>query len=450
VANTEHGGGARRKRARLRALTAAPAHITDLAERRVAQLVAVVTLVLFALTALSASLGVLMHLDALLARMPALCALLAWHALTYAVNRSRRYRLAALLLCLGPIWSNTAVGLADANDPIWYAFMPVSALLASTLLAFRQALFVTILSVLATGFVIAHAGAAMNRDHAALTLAFVIFFSAIVLATARFRAWVERGRRSELLALERHLAEAQRMEALGRLAAGVAHDFNNFLTVIQGNVELARRDHDSPTLAEIEIATARATELISRLLAFARQQPSSPTTLRLDEVISNLEPILVRLAGNGIELTLALASRFPVDADPVQLEQILLNLVANARDAMPRGGALVVSTRDVSVNAEQESAVRPGDYAVLSMRDEGIGMDPATLARAFEPFFSTKEQGKGSGLGLATVRGIATRSGGGVEVDSQLGRGTTFHVFLPRSPSETPLASPGLVAARSS
>lgn len=435
----------------LRKLIAADPGISDLAQRRAAQLVAVVTLVLFVLTGLAGCIGLILEKSAFFARLPVIVAVLLWHGLSFAVNRTRYYRGAAVLLCLGPVWSNAAVGFADPGDPIWYAFMPVAALLASTLLAFPAALSVSALSVASTAAVVAVEQESMGSERAMLTLTFVIFFSAIVLATARFRSWVEQGRRAELLLLERRLAETQRMEALGRLAAGVAHDFNNFLTVIQGNVDLARREPSSKNLDEIESAAERAASLIAQLLSFAREQPRSPVALRLDDVVRNLEPIMARLAGKAVELTLTLGARWPIDADPVQLEQILLNLIANARDAMAQGGQIELKTCDQTLSADAANGPRAGDYVVLSVRDTGTGMDAATLARAFEPFFSTKERGKGSGLGLATVRSIVSESGGAVAVESELALGTTFHVFLPRSSSESALlAATGMVAVHSS
>jgi signal transduction histidine kinase len=192
---------------------------------------------------------------------------------------------------VGPIWSNLAVGLGAPEDPIWFAFIPTGAVLASVLLSFRASLAIGALGGLAAALVVVVNWQVLGGGRAVMELAYVVPRAAIVLATARFRAWVEGGRRRELLQLERHLAETQRMEALGRLAAGGAHDFNNLLTVIHGNVELARRGPTPQSLNEIEAAAERAGSLIAQLLAFARQQPRSLSVLRLDQLISDLEPM---------------------------------------------------------------------------------------------------------------------------------------------------------------
>jgi signal transduction histidine kinase len=416
------------------------AGITDLAERRVAQLVFVVTLVLSGLTASATLIGLLVAPALFWERAPIVLVLLASYALIYALNRAG-HRIAAFLLCVGPIWSNVVVGLDTPQDPIWYAFVPTGVVLASVLLSFRAALVIGALGAVATATVVVLQRHVLGSGRSLLVFAFVLLSTAIVLATARFRAWVEAGRRLELQKLERHLAETQRMETLGRLAAGVAHDFNNLLLVIQGNVELARRAPTQQNLDQIEAAAERSGRLIAQLLAFARQQPRSPTSLSIDPLIRDLESILVRLLGDKVALSLRLAARWPVEADPAQLEQVLVNLAVNARDAMPSGGTLEIATHDRSVDGAGSHALPAGDYVLLTVRDDGSGMDAATLERAFEPFFTTKSTGNGSGLGLATVRSIVNQSGGMVSAVSQLGAGTTFSVWLPRGPQESAQAA---------
>jgi two-component system, cell cycle sensor histidine kinase and response regulator CckA len=244
--------------------------------------------------------------------------------------------------------------------------------------------------------------------------------------------------------LEAQLLQAQKMESLGRLAGGIAHDFNNLLTVINGTAELAATSlgPDDPLrgeLAEIRQAGERAADLTRQLLAFSRQQILQLETLDLGELIRGLESMLGRLLGEDVELALLVDESVRVRADRGQLEQVVLNLAVNARDSMPRGGRLTISTRSVELAAGQIAAPTPlaaGTYALLEVRDTGVGIDEAVRAKIFDPFFTTKEIGKGTGLGLATVLGIAAQSGGGVAVESAPGEGTAFRVFLPAAASE--------------
>ena len=248
---------------------------------------------------------------------------------------------------------------------------------------------------------------------------------------------------TERVTLEGQLRQAQKMEAVGQLAGGIAHDFNNLLTVITASTRFAlealppgavvRED-----LAAVDEAAGRAAQLTGQLLAFSRQQLLRPEVLDLNAVVRGIEPMLRRLIGEDIVvLTLLAPALAPVLADPGQLEQVLMNLAVNARDAMPQGGRLVIETATVEVTpaeaARRGGAVAPGAYLRLRVRDTGVGMDEATLARVFEPFFTTKEPGKGTGLGLATVYGIVQQSGGSVWVSSAPGQGTTFEVDLPQA-----------------
>lgn len=240
--------------------------------------------------------------------------------------------------------------------------------------------------------------------------------------------------------LESQLRQAQKMEAVGRLAGGIAHDFNNLLTVINGYAEFALQDLPTDltlcdSIKEILNAGRRAAELTNGLLAFSRQQVRQPRVLKLNETVRSTEKMLRRLVGEDIEINTELADGLcEVEADRGQLEQIVVNLAVNARDAMPKGGILTLETDNVDLDQEasQRLNVPAGPYAMLAVSDNGHGMDSATQARIFEPFFTTKGPGKGTGLGLATVYGIVTQGGGAISVYSEPLHGTTFKIFFPR------------------
>ena len=246
-------------------------------------------------------------------------------------------------------------------------------------------------------------------------------------------------RTEELHRSEAQLRQAQKMEAVGRLAGGVAHDFNNMLTAIMTHAQLLERDprigaHAREGLAQIVEASERAAALTGKLLAFSRQQVLQPEALDVGVIATGMRPMLERLIGEDIALRLAIEPDLrAVVADPVQIEQVVLNLVVNARDAMPRGGALAIEIGTVVVDAPiaATGVIAPGPYVRLAVTDTGVGMGPETLARLFEPFFTTKPLGAGTGLGLSTTLGIVQQSGGEVAVTSALGGGSRFAVYLP-------------------
>jgi PAS domain S-box-containing protein len=244
--------------------------------------------------------------------------------------------------------------------------------------------------------------------------------------------------------LEQQLLQSQKMEAIGQLAGGVAHDFNNLLSVIMGYGELVlqecpEEDERRADLVELLGASQRAAALTRQLLAFSRRQVVQPEIVDLNAIVANVEKMLRRIIGEDIEMrTQFRPPRANIRADPSQIEQILLNLTVNARDAMPEGGKISVATADVSLGpeyAQQHPGVSAGNYVELSFQDTGSGMDVETQKRIFEPFFTTKPIGKGTGLGLATIYGIVQQCGGHIRVESDVGKGTRFRILFPKPPA---------------
>ncbi|MBE7553579.1 MAG: PAS domain S-box protein [Anaerolineales bacterium] len=275
-----------------------------------------------------------------------------------------------------------------------------------------------------------------------------------VIYAHELRSEINERKRAEALRneLEQQFRQVQKMEAIGRLAGGVAHDFNNLLTAIMGYTAMAADtlppDHAAhPDLEGIQKTAQRAANLTRQLLAFARRQIIEPRILNLNDLILNVEKMLRRLISEDIKLTTLLAPDLAsLKADPGQLEQVLLNLVVNARDAMPNGGELIIETANVSLDhdyARRHAEVTPGEYVLLAVSDTGVGMTEEVKSRLFEPFFTTKEVGKGTGLGLATCFGIVKQNGGHIRAYSEVGVGTTFKIYLPQVEGvATPLVRP--------
>ncbi|HJQ27149.1 MAG TPA: ATP-binding protein [Blastocatellia bacterium] len=270
--------------------------------------------------------------------------------------------------------------------------------------------------------------AAFNHEHAT-AMRMAANLTAVAIENTRL---FERERQRD-----EQLRQAQKMEAIGRLAGGVAHDFNNLLTAIIGYGQLLQTQFEPSEpaqndIAEIVKAGQRAAALTSQLLAFSRKQVIQPKVLDLNAVIADLQKMLGRLIGEHIELVAQPDARLGrIKADPGQIEQVVMNLAINARDAMPQGGRLTISTSNLRLTEAGPNTL-PGDYVVLTVSDTGCGMDRETLSHIFEPFFTTKEMGRGTGLGLSTVYGIVRQSGGDIHVDSAPGRGTTFKIYIPR------------------
>jgi PAS domain S-box-containing protein len=277
--------------------------------------------------------------------------------------------------------------------------------------------------------------------------------AALLVSSARERRRAE----DTLVEREDQLRQAQKMEAIGQLAGGVAHDFNNLLTVINVHTDillhsLGSADPMRGDIEEIARAAARAASLTRQLLTFSRKQVVQPQVLDLARVVTGVEPMLQRLIGEDVEFETRVVGKVaPVLADEGEIEQVLINLVVNARDAMPQGGRLRVEVKNVTVDAElsaRHPSLPMGEYVQLTVIDSGMGMTSETMARAFEPFFTTKEPGRGTGLGLSTVYGIIKHSGGTITVDSVAGAGTTFSIYLPTTAPDSDRRPAGVVERR--
>jgi signal transduction histidine kinase len=365
-------------------------------------------------------------------------AALAVLAAGYVASRTRLYRAGGAIASLVPPAACLAVGAANPGDRVWYAFMTLGVLIASVFLSVRATVWLAGLSIAGLLAVVAAVPELHAPDRYLPPLMFQAVLYPLLLLATTHRDRLERERRRSLLETSAAVAEAQRLEALGRFASGIAHDFQNLLSVISSNVGEVRRRAGvgGGELEDVDAAVQRSAGLIRQLLTFARRQPPEPRLVSPAEVVAGLEGILRQLAGPGVRVELERSpTAAKVVADRSQLEQVVMNLVVNARDAMPGGGAIRISVRDAVVvpgDAAARDGAPPGRHAVLEVSDTGTGMPDDVRRRIFEPFFSTKGPGRGNGIGLAIVHGIVRQSGGHVSVRTAPGEGSTFAVFLPR------------------
>ncbi len=396
--------------------------ITSIGDRRTIELVSFLVVMMSVVSTVAVVVALFVARAYVMSRLPVLLGFLGLYVVLFAVNRTKHHRIAAIALCAAPLALNLSVGVADAKDPAWYAFVPVSVILAGTLLPLRMAVVIGVLSVAGTAAIVfVHDDYATS--HGWLVLTCVTLVCAILLGLARFRSRVESERIAEVERLARQLSATERLESIGQFAGGVAHDFNNLLTVIIASADLVRRGRDVPKFIDaIDDAATRAAALTRQLLAFTRNRASVRTPLIVDDMLRDMDPLLRRLIPENVELVLDLGVSWAIEVDESQLQQVILNLAANARDAMPSGGKLRLSTSEVSP-----------DSVRIAVSDTGFGMDAATRTRAFEPFFTTKPAHVGTGLGLATVAANIQQAGGTVELSSTPGAGTTVTIVIPRT-----------------
>ena len=379
---------------------------------------------------------------------------IAVFAAAASVGRIRSHRIAAALVAAGLMTSSAAIvhlsgGAIEAH---FHFFVIISLLLlyedwGPFLLALAYVLLHHgVAGALIPETVYNHAAAQAHPWRwAAIHAAFVAAASAANIVNWRLNETVRREARrpaeERLARVEQQLLQSQKMEAVGQLAGGIAHDFNNLLTAISGYGELlqsrlTKDDESREMMDQILAASGRASSLTQQLLAFSRRQLLQPKVLDLNTIVRETEVMLGRLIGEDIEVDASLDPNLgSVRADPAQVQQVLLNLAVNARDAMPRGGRLTISTANVEVttaDAIDLDGAAPGEYVELKVADSGVGMDAIARAHAFEPFFTTKEPGRGTGLGLSTVYGIVRQSEGAIRVESEPDSGATFTILFPR------------------
>jgi len=359
----------------------------------------------------------------------------------WLLSRTRHYRVAAWVTVGVPYVVTVMQGLTSPHDVSWWAFMLLAPLFATMFFSTRVTAWVSTVTALTAAAILASRRDVLPSNQWVAPIAFHFIYAPVLVTAAWHRRRLEEQREAEQAMRDAALAESRRMEAVGRLAGGIAHDFNNLLTVVLANAQLLSRrlkDGDQARCAkEIAEASERAAALTRQLLAFAKKQPHAPRPVDMGRIVEALEPMIRRLLSNDVKLQVVSPGQPAVVlADATQLEQVVMNLAANARDAMPSGGTLTVHTRVV------------GDFVELSVRDTGVGMDATTRERIFEPFFTTRE--RGTGLGLATTHSIVQQAGGTIRVESAPEHGSEFIVRLPRRNESVaaPAAAPASTPAR--
>jgi signal transduction histidine kinase len=358
-------------------------------------------------------------------------------SVAYAGSRTRLYRLSAALAATTPALACIAVGVRSPDDRVWYGFMLIAVILASLFFSMRTAILVAV-AIFATLCLLPIWVIELRAPERLVPLlALHGVLSPLLLVAARHQAAIERESQTELARMDARLMQLESLDRLARRAGSTAHDLNNLLTVIGANVSSLDAEPGlrlSQELSEIRLAVSRAGALSRQLLVSAREGSLRPELLAVDEAIRDFEPLLRRVAPPPVRIVLRAGSPLPqVKIHALHLEQVLINLVVNARDAMPEGGVLTIECTEVLVESADPDhhEVRPGRYVRIAVMDGGVGMDPTTLARVFEPFFTTKGKTGGTGLGLAIVHEMVIRAHGYVKARSTPGAGTTFYVYLP-------------------
>jgi signal transduction histidine kinase len=418
------------------ALVAPSTKLADIGDRERARMLSAFLVVLFGLGLLSGVVQ-LLAADHFLTTILSTAVALTGFAFAYWLSRTERYRAGAALAGCVVIGACVAARASHPNDHVWYAFMMIAVMLGSAFLSIRGASALAALAFVAVAITGIVTSGTRGASAWLPPLAVHAVFSPLLLVITHQRALSEERRSRVERERDRELLVARHLEAIGRMASGIAHDFTNQLAVVLGNSRLLleRRTFDEISINDMREAADRGLRLIQQLLAFAQKRPAEPEMVDLNQVLSDLQPILNSVVGGQIDLHIDRAPRLPsVKADPVQLERVLLNLAVNARDAMPDGGKLEIATATERAGTDGPGANSDG-FVVLRVRDTGVGMDASTRASLFRPFFTTKRNEGGTGLGLAIVHGFVVESGGHIRVESELGRGTTFEIQLPSAPS---------------
>lgn len=432
------------------ALAAPSAEVQDEPDRRQASLLASILLALLTL-GLASGLVQLALVPGFRSTFSYMSIALVVIAGAYWTSRTPRFRSAAWVACLAPIGACFSIVATNPNDGVAGPFMVLGVLLASAFLDARSTLIIACTAFCALAIALSLRPGPVEPRHALPLLAFHAVLSPLFVITTLHRDGLERLRQDERRRRDAASNEQRQLELLGRLAGGIAHDFNNLLLVVQTNAELLDRMDDtrvSRLTTDIRAAAVRGAGLTRQVLAAARKQPLEPERVNLNGLLLDMEGLLRRLIGNHVTLIVQPGDLDPiVSADRSQLEQVVLNLALNARDAMPNGGLARIEILRCAPSTTSGSDSE--DWICLSVSDSGAGMDDYTLQRICEPFFSTKGMA-GHGIGLATVKGVVEQSGGRLEVTSRLGEGSRFDVFLPPADGPGPVTDAVQRAVRAS